>query len=101
VNPQVRVPADHLLRKIRGFVDGVLGEMNERFGNLYALRGGPSIPPERLLRVLLLRIFYSVRRERMLMKQVEYKLLFRWLVDLEIDERSGITRNSPRIAPVC
>ena len=86
VNLEERVPADHPLRKIRGLVDGVLGEMNEQFGNLYARRGRPSIPPERLLRALLLQIFYSVRSERMLMEQLEYNLLFRWFVGLEIDE---------------
>ncbi len=86
VNLEERVPTDHPLRKIRGLVDGVLGEMNEQFGNLYARRGRPSIPPERLLRALLLQIFYSVRSERMLMEQLEYNLLFRWFVGLEIDE---------------
>jgi transposase len=60
--------------------------MNEQFGSLYAQRGRPSIPPERLLRALLLQIFYSVRSERMLMEQLDYNLLFRWFVGLEIDE---------------
>jgi transposase len=86
VNLEERVPADHPLRKIRGLVDGVLGAMNEQFRDLYARRGRPSIPPERLLRALLLQIFYSVRSERMLMEQLEYNLLFRWFVGLEIDE---------------
>lgn len=81
-----RVPADHPLRPIRRTVDEILAGMSKRFDTLYADSGRPSIPPERLLRALLLQIFFSVRSERMLMEQLDYNLLFRWFVGLEIDE---------------
>jgi transposase len=86
VSLEERVPADHPLRAIREAVDDVLGGMSARFDTLYAASGRPSIPPERLLRALLLQIFFSVRSERMLMQQLDYNLLFRWFVGLEIDE---------------
>src|SRR6202163_302220 len=86
VSPEQRVPADHPLRKIRTLVDGVLKDMSPQFGKLYSEGGRPSIAPERLLRALLLQIFYSVRSERMLMEQLEYNLLFRWFVGLNMDE---------------
>ena len=81
-----RVPADHPLRAIRRIVDEILSGMSKRFDGLYAESGRPSIPPERLLRALLLQIFFSVRSERMLMQQLDYNLLFRWFAGLEIDE---------------
>jgi transposase len=67
VSPEKRVPQDHPLRRIRKLVDQVLKEMSPQLARLYAQVGRPSIPPERLLRVLLLQIFYSVRSERLLM----------------------------------
>jgi transposase len=67
-------------------VDEILTAMSRRFDTLYAQSGRPSIPPERLLRALLLQIFFSVRSERMLIQQLDYNLLFRWFVGLEIDE---------------
>jgi transposase len=81
-----RVPQDHPLRSIRGLVDEVLREMARDFDGLYAKTGRPSVPPERLLRAVLLQIFYTVRSERMLMEQMNYNLLFRWFVGLELDE---------------
>jgi len=87
VSPEKRVPSDHPLRPIREMVDMVLKEMSPRFARLYAKVGRPSIAPERLLRVLLLQIFYSVRSERLLMEQLDYNLLFRWFVGMEMDER--------------
>ncbi len=81
-----RVPSDHPLRPIRKIVDGVLKAMSGEFDKLYAEGGRASIAPERLLRALLLQVFYSIRSERMLMEQLEYNLLFRWFVGLEIDE---------------
>src|SRR5712692_10564616 len=81
-----RVPADHPLRPIRKLVDQVLGEMSKDFDGMYAKVGRPSIPPERLFRALLLQVFYSVRSERLLMEQLDYNLLFRWFVGLELDE---------------
>jgi transposase len=87
ISPDQRVPSDHPLRPIRAMVDGVLREMSPRFARLYARVGRPSIAPERLLRALLLQIFYSIRSERLLMEQLDYNLLFRWFVGMEMDER--------------
>jgi len=86
VSPEKRVPADHPLRPIRKMVDEILKEMSPQFAKLYSDVGRPSIAPERLLRALLLQVFYSVRSERLLMEQLNYNLLFRWFVGLEIDE---------------
>ena len=86
VSMEERVPPDHPLRAIRRLVDQILARMSKRFDELYAENGRPSIPPERLLRALLLQIFYSIRSERMLMEQLDYNLLFRWFVGLEMDE---------------
>jgi transposase len=86
VAPEDRVPADHPLRPIRQAVDEVLHAMSRQFDKLYAETGRPSIPPERLFRALLLQVFYSIRSERMLMEQLNYNLLFRWFVGMEMDE---------------
>jgi transposase len=86
LSPDQRVPADHPLRAVRKMVDTVLAEMSPRLARLYADVGRPSIAPERLLRALLLQIFYSVRSERLLMEQLDYNLLFRWFVGLELDD---------------
>ena len=80
-----RVPADHPLRPIRTIVDQALTLMSPAFDQLYSDLGRPSIPPEKLLRTLLLQAFYSVRSERQLMEQLDYNLLFRWFVGLAID----------------
>jgi transposase len=81
-----RVPADHPLRAIRELVDAALSDLSRAFGRLYARDGRPSIPPERLLRALLLQVFYTVRSERQLMEQLNYNLLFRWFVGLSADD---------------
>lgn len=86
VTLEQRVPVDHPLRGIRKIVDQVLGEMSASFESLYSKVGRPSVPPERLMRALLLQVFYSVRSERMLMEQLDYNLLFRWFVGMEMDE---------------
>ena len=86
VSLEERIPKDHPLRPIRKVVDQILAGMSKRFDTLYAEAGRPSIPPERLLRALLLQIFFSVRSERMLMQQLDYNLLFRWFVGIAIDE---------------
>jgi transposase len=86
ISPEKRVPADHPLRPVRKMVDEILKEMSPKFAELYSKVGRPSIAPERLLRSLLLQIFYSVRSERMLIEQLEYNLLFRWFVGMEMDE---------------
>src|SRR5438105_11631250 len=81
-----RIPADHPVRWVRKVVDAVLAGMSKDFDGLYSEVGRPSIAPERLLRALLLQVFYSVRSERLLMEQLNYNLLFRWFVGLEIDD---------------
>jgi transposase len=86
VSLEDRIPAAHPLRGVRRLADEVLAEMSKDFDGLYATVGRPSIPPERLFRALLLQVFYSVRSERLLMEQLDYNLLFRWFVGLEIDE---------------
>lgn len=86
VSPEARVPQDHPLRAVRRMVDDVLREMSPEFDRLYARVGRPSVPPERLLRALLLQLFYTVRSERLLMEQLDYNILFRWFVGLEMDE---------------
>ena len=86
ISPEKRVPADHSLRPVRKMVDEILKEMSPKFAKLYSEVGRPSIAPERLLRSLLLQIFYSVRSERMLIEQLQYNLLFRWFVGMEMDE---------------
>src|SRR2546422_1840386 len=86
VSPEKRVPTDHPLRPIRAMVDSILKEMSAQFAKRYSDVGRPSIAPERLLRVLLLQIFYTVRSERLLMGQLQYNLLFRWVVGVEMDE---------------
>ncbi len=101
ISPEKRVPEDHPLRPIRAMVDQVLKEMSPRFARLYAEVGRPSIPPERLLRALLLQIFYSVRGERLLMEQLDYNLLFRWFVGMTMDEKvwdhSVFSKNRDRL----
>ena len=86
VSLEERVPQDHPLRRIREMVDQILRGMAKEFDGLYAKTGRPSVPPERLLRAVLLQVFYSVRSERLLMEQMNYNLLFRWFVGLELDE---------------
>jgi len=86
VSPEQRVPADHPLRPMREMVNAALAKLSPEFSKLYAKRGRPSIPPERLMRALLLQILYTVRSERMLMEQLEYNMLFRWFVGLNMDD---------------
>jgi transposase len=86
VSAEQRVPKDHPLRAIRALVDDVLRDMSREFDRLYARVGRPSIPPERLLRAQLLQVFYSIRSERLLMEQLDYNLLFRWFVGMDMDE---------------
>jgi len=86
LSPEERVPADHPLRPIRDMVDLVLKKLSPAFAALYSVFGRPSIPPEKLLRALLLQILYTIRSERMLMEQLQYNLLFRWFVGLNMDE---------------
>jgi transposase len=77
---------DHPLRAIRAMVEVALRNMGKEFQAMYAKVGRPSIPPEKLLRALLLQVLYTVRSERMLMEQLDYNLLFRWFVGLNVDD---------------
>jgi len=86
LSPEERIPADHPLRAIREMADRALRQLTTRFSRLYSKLGRCSVPPEKLLRALLLQVLYSVRSERMLMEQLEYNLLFRWFVGLNMDE---------------
>src|ERR1700726_3961600 len=86
LSPEQRVPQDHPLRSLRPMTDEALRQLQPRFNKLYAKTGRPSIAPEKLLRALLLQALYSVRSERMLMEQLDYNLLFRWFVGLNMDD---------------
>ena len=86
VSPEQRIPHDHPLRQLRIMADEALRELKPRFSRLYAKTGQPSIAPEKLLRALLLQVLYYVRSERMLMEQLDYSLLFRWFVGLNMDD---------------
>ena len=81
-----RIPADHPLRVLRPLVDAALRELSPRFADLYSRVGRPSIAPEKLLRALLLQVLYTIRSERLLMEQLDYNLLYRWFVGLEMDD---------------
>ena len=101
VSCEARVPKDHPLRPIRPIVDEALAALSSEFETLYARFGRPSIPPERLLRALLLQAFYSVRSEKQLMEQLNYNLLFRWFVGLSLDavvwDVTVFTKNRERL----
>ena len=81
VDLEKRVRSDHPLRAIRGLVNEALVALEHEFFGLYAPIGRPSIPPEKLLRAMLLQALYSIRSERQLMERLEYDLLFRWFVE--------------------
>jgi len=85
VSLEERVPPDHPLRAIRRITDRALEQLSPQFGRLYIHFGRPSVPPEKLLRALLLQALYTIRSERQLMEQLDYNLLFRWFVGLGID----------------
>src|SRR5262250_1542629 len=86
LSPEQRVPSDHPLRAIRQITDTVLTQLSLVFSQMYSKIGRPSIPPEKLLRALILQVVYTVRSERLLMEQLEYNLLFRWFVGLSMDD---------------
>ena len=101
VSPEQRVPAEHPLRPIRQMTDAALARLSARFEAMYSEMGRPSIPPEQLLRALLLQALYSVRSERLLIEQLDYNLLFRWFVGLGMDEaiwdHSTFSKNRDRL----
>src|SRR5213082_2023491 len=101
VNPEAMVPPDHPLRQIRPLVNTALARLSPDFDELYSLTGRPSIPPEQLLRALLLQAFFTVRSERQLMEQLTYNILFRWFVGLSIEapvwDVTVFTKNRDRL----
>ena len=101
-SPESRVPPEHPLRRIKAHADAVLGSMNAEFERLYSSTGRPSIPPERLLKASLLLALYSVRSDRMFCEMLDYNILFRWFLDMSLDERgldqSAFSRLRTRVA---
>jgi len=87
IDPEERVPLRHPLRLIREIVNDVLGSLTSDFEAMYSSMGRPSIPPEQLLRALLLQAFYTIRSERQLMEQLDFNILFRWFVGLGMDDQ--------------
>src|SRR5689334_12029298 len=86
VSPEERVRANHPLRSIRAMADEALKNMSKRFDRMYAKTGRPSIPPEKLLRAQLIQMLYSIRSERLLVEEIDYSMLFRWFVGMNLDE---------------
>src|SRR3954452_554514 len=86
LSPEARVGANHPLRTIRAMADEGLKNMSDRFDAMYAKTGRPSIAPEKLLRAQLIQMLYSVRSERLLMEEIDYSMLFRWFVGMNLDE---------------
>ena len=86
LSPEERVRANHPLRAIRAMADKALTNMSKRFDTMYAKTGRPSIPPEKLLRAQLIQILYSIRSERLLVEEIDYSMLFRWFVGMNLDE---------------
>ena len=101
ISPETRVRADHPLRAIRRMADEALKNMTERFEAMYAQTGRPSIPPEKLLRAQLIQMLYSIRSERLLMEEIDYSMLFRWFVGMNLDEpvwdATVFTKNRDRL----
>ena len=101
ISPDKRVRKDHPLRPIRTMVDEILKQLSPQFDKMYAKVGRPSIPPEQLLRAQLLQMFYSVRSERLLMEEMDYNILFRWFVGLNLDDpvwdATVFTKNRDRL----
>jgi len=101
ISPEQRVRKDHPLRPIRTMVDKVLKELSPEFNKMYSKVGRPSIPPEQLLRALLLQMLYSVRSERLLIEEIDYNILFRWFVGLNLDDAvwdaTVFTKNRDRL----
>ena len=96
-----RIPASHPLRKLWVVVDGILAALHADFEALYAKTGRPSIPPERLLRASLIQTLYSIRSERQLVQHIDYNLLYRWFVGLDMDDKvwdqSSFTKSRDRL----
>src|ERR1700759_858577 len=89
LSPEQRVRKDHPLRAVRSMTDEILNSMSPLFDAMYAEGGRPSIPPEQLLRAQLLQMLYSIRSERLLMEEIDYSMLFRWFIGLNLDDEVG------------
>lgn len=96
-----RVPKDHPLRPLKGLMEECLKSLDEQFAKMYSPIGRPSIPPERLLKALLLQVIYSIRSERALIEHLDFNILFRWFVGLSIAEpvwnHSTFSKNRDRL----
>src|SRR5271163_3755987 len=101
ISPEQRVRRDHPLRPIRTMVDEILKQLSPQFNKMYSKVGRPSIPPEQLLRAQLLQMLYSIRSERLLMEEMDYNILFRWFVGLNLDDAvwdaTVFTKNRDRL----
>mgnify|MGYP001828432799 CR=1 FL=1 len=101
VDLESRIPSKHPIRKIRRIVDEALAELEPAFDQMYSDKGRPSIPPEQLMRALLLQILFTIRSERLLMERIDYDLLFRWFVGLGMDDavwnHSVFSKNRDRL----
>jgi transposase len=101
LSPEQRVRKDHPLRAVRSMTDEILERMSSLFDAMYAEGGRPSIPPEKLLRAQFLQMLYSVRSERLLMEEIDYSILYRWFVGLNLDEQvwdaTSFTKNRDRL----
>ncbi len=100
VSLESRIPEDHPLRAIRRLVDAALEQLSRRFDGIYAKGvGRPSVPPEQLLRALLLQVLYTIRSERQLIEQIDYNLLYRWFCTAHVAHwRRACPRSTPRSA---
>jgi transposase len=101
VSLEERIPADHPLRALKALIEPILAELSPRFDAIYETEGRPSIPPEQLLRALLLQVLYTIRSERQLIERLDFDLLFRWFVGLGLDQpvwhATTFTKNRERL----
>jgi transposase len=101
ITPEARVRPDHPLRPIRRMTDAALARLSARFDRMYSTTGRPSIPPEKLLRALLLQMLFSIRSERLLVEELDYNILYRWFVGLSLDDpiwdATTFTKNRDRL----
>jgi transposase len=101
LSPEQRVRKGHPLRAVRAMVDEVLRSLSRQFNRMYAREGRPSIAPEKLLRALVVQMLYSIRSERLLVEEIDYNILFRWFVGLNLDEEvwnaTTFTKNRDRL----
>jgi transposase len=101
ISAESRIPKNHPLRPVKAMVEECLKELDHTFAKMYASTGRPSIPPERLLKALLLQLLYSIRSERSLIEHIDYNILYRWFIGLHLDEpvwnHSTFSKNRDRL----